>query len=259
MVSQAVITMIMINAVLAILIPSVLFIFLKKKYRISFKPVLFGILTFIVFAQIIEAAVHGILFTNETTAAMLDKAYVFVPYAVLMAGIFEETGRYVVMALFMKKYREWKDGLAFGTGHGGIEAVLILGLSNIMMLIYALQINNGTFDQMLANDAISEALLPVKEQLLTASPLLSILGPVERIAAITLHIAMSVIVLYALKSKQIRYLFYAIFLHALFDLPAALFQAGIFTNIYIIEAIMVLFAVCAVIFITRSRKWFEGV
>src|SRR5699024_5551368 len=125
---------------------------------------------------------------------------VYVPYAVLTAGVFEEAGRYIMMILVLKNYREWRDGLAFGIGHGGMESILILGLSNLTMIIYAMQINAGTFEQLLTNETVKQALIPIKEQLITASPLMTALGPIERICAIALHIALSILVLYAIKN-----------------------------------------------------------
>lgn len=257
MVSQSTITAMIISMSLSVLIPVILFVIFKRKYNISIKVVLFGTLTFILFVQIIEGTIHGILLNNEATAPFFESLWVFIPYSVLMAGVFEEVGRYIMMSLALKKYREWKDGLAFGIGHGGIESILILGLSNLTMVIYALQINAGTFEQLLTNDTIREALMPIKEQLIATSPFMAALGPVERMCAIALHISLSIVVLYAIKSKQIKYLIYAIVAHALFDIPAALYQTGILSNVFIVEMITVLFAIIAVLYIVRSGKMWE--
>ena len=48
-------------------------------------------------------------------------------YGGLMAGVFEETGRYVSFKWFLKKETRIQDGLSYGIGHGGIEAMLIVG------------------------------------------------------------------------------------------------------------------------------------
>src|SRR5690625_2683858 len=136
-------------------------------------------LTFVLFVVILEGAFNGFLLNSAATAPFFENAWVLVPYGALMAGVFEEVGRYIMMRFALKKYRDWQDGLAFGIGHGGIESILILGLSNLTMIIYAIQINAGTFVQLMTNDALKEALMPIKEQLTATSPLLAALGPIE--------------------------------------------------------------------------------
>lgn len=258
MVSQATITAMIISMSLSVLIPVILIIIFKRKYKISIKVVLFGVLTFILFVGILEGAFNGLLLNSAATAPFFESAWVLVPYGALMAGIFEEVGRYIMMRFALKKYRDWHDGLAFGIGHGGIESILILGISNLTMIIYANQINAGTFDQLMANDTLKEVLMPIKEQLTATSPLMAALGPIERVCAIALHIALSILVMYAIKSGKMKYLIYAIAFHALFDVPAALYQTGILPNIFIVEAIIVLFAIIAVVYIVRSRKMWKS-
>ena len=37
------------------------------------------------------------------------------------AGLFEEVGRYLAFTTILKKRLDWKNAVAFGIGHGGIE------------------------------------------------------------------------------------------------------------------------------------------
>lgn len=61
------------SLLLAFGVPVALFIIFKKKSKISFKVVLFGILTFFIFAQVLEGTVHAFfLILNETTKTMLE-------------------------------------------------------------------------------------------------------------------------------------------------------------------------------------------
>ena len=58
-----------------------------------------------------------------------------------------------------------------------------------------------------------------------------------------LHAGLSVLVFYAVKkSKPLLYVL-AIVLHALFDVPAALYQLGVIRSAYIVEALIAAFAV----------------
>ena len=259
MVSQGTMAAMTTSMVLSIVIPLLLLIFAKWKYGISLKVVFAGMFTFILFAQVLEGVLNVVLFSNETAGSFLNKAWVYVPYGSLMAGLFEETGRFLVFTFMLKKAREWKDGLAFGIGHGGIESILVLGLSNVSMLIYAQMINAGTFEDLFVNEAMKESLLPIQEQLLGASASMFYLGIFERVCAITLHIALSILIVYGISKNRKRMLVYAILIHSVFNIPAALYQKGIITNSVVLEAIIAVFAVICAYFIVRSkREWFQS-
>ena len=254
MVNQGTMTAMTTSMVLSAVIPLLLLIFCKWKYGISFKVVFAGVFTFILFAQILEGIVNVVMFSNETTGPVLNKTWVYVPYGSLMAGLFEETGRFLIFTFMLKKAREWKDGLAFGIGHGGIESILLLGLSNVTMLIYAQMINAGTFEDLFVNEAMKESLLPIREQLLESSSGMFYLGVFERICAIALHIALSILIVYGIRENRNRVLVYCILLHSVFNIPAALYQKGVITNSVGLEAIIAVFALICVSFIIRSKR-----
>lgn len=173
-----------------------------------------------------------------------------------MAGIFEEVGRFIIMKFALKKFRRWKDGLAFGIGHGGIEAILLVGINSIVMLVFAFMINKGIFESLLLNGQTAEAFEPIKDQLTNGSVFLVLLGGIERISAIAIHLGLSILVLYAIRNRKVLYLIYAILIHALFDFPAALYQAGVIKNIYIVEAIIAVIGIGSIIWTIKSRKLF---
>jgi uncharacterized membrane protein YhfC len=258
LVSGATITAITISMIFAIVIPIILLVFGRIKFKVNFKTVLIGALTFFIFVQVLEGTINALLFNSKEISTLFDNHYFFVTYVVLMAGMFEEGGRFLMMKLTMKKYQEWRDGFAFGVGHGGLESILLLGFSSINMLIYSIQINAGTFDELYINEKVRSLLEPVKEQLVNNSALMFSIGPVERICAICLHIALSILVLYAVKTGKIKYFFSAIVFHALFNIPAALYQKGIITNVLIPEIFILLFAVIGLVFIVKSRRILFG-
>nr|WGD90442.1 YhfC family glutamic-type intramembrane protease [Bacillus subtilis] len=89
-----------------------------------------------------------------------------------------------------------------GRNHGGLEAILITGLSSISLIVYAFAINSGTFEQLLVNGDVKQALLPIQEQLLHTPSYEWMLGGIERISAIAVQIGLSLLVLYAVKSRR---------------------------------------------------------
>lgn len=145
-------------------------------------------------------------------------------YGALVAGIFEEAGRYFGFRLLLKHNRKRRDGIAYGLGDGG-EAIFIAGMTSIQSLVYAVMINTGKLEQSLGGKASPDVLADIKSKLLNASFYEVLLGGLERIPALFIQIALSLIVLYAVRAKRKIVLVYAILLHALIDFTPALYQA----------------------------------
>ena len=151
------------------------------------------------------------------------------PYAfslAITAGLFELAGRFAV-AKVMQKNLTWNRALAAGLGHGGIEAMALVGMTYVNNLIYMVMIQTGSFDAVIAQTAamgvdVSQLEL-IKLQLLTVSPTLFLLGGFERLLAMTAHLAMSVIVCWGIHSRRIvKSLLLCLGIHTLIDLTAGI-------------------------------------
>ena len=216
--------------VLGVLLLIVVLLIWKRK-KVSLKPAIVGAITYVVFAQVLEGIPKLIFFTSDTdlTEYVWTHAWAYVLIGCLMAGIFEETGRFVAFRFFLKKYQDRKDAITYGIGHGGIEAILVLGISGISSIALAAAVNDGSLAQSLSG--ISTGQLKSVEMQITALAGYGVgrmlLEVCERCIAMTLHIALSVVVFKAVQENQKRYLWIAMLLHAVFDIPAALCQCGV--------------------------------
>lgn len=142
------------------------------------------------------------------------------------AGLFELAGRFAV-AMGMRKKLTWKRSLAAGLGHGGIEAMVLIGMTYVNNLIYIVLINSGYFDYLIAQTAgfgvdISQLEL-IRTQLMQVSPAMFLLAGFERILAMTGHGAMSVLVCYGVAHKKTGVCtLLCLGIHTLMDLTAGL-------------------------------------
>ncbi|MGG0299210.1 YhfC family intramembrane metalloprotease [Bacillus albus] len=250
MVSSTVIASITIQLVLSILVPIIAFVYFRKKYHINWKVVGVGALIFIGFTQILETPFHLFMRGNPAIAPILENPFIFALYGGLTAGIFEELGRFVAFFFLLKKYQEYKDGFAYGIGHGGIESILVGGFSALQTLIFANAINNGSFAQMAEK---LPQLNVVKDMLIEQPAYLYLFGSLERIMALVLQIAFTMLVLYAVKQKKYIFLVYAILFHAFVDFFAALYQTKTI-NIFVAEGITLLFTIGAVVLIRKMKE-----
>ena len=237
---------------LSLLIPVILLVYMIKKYKISMKPVLIGVVIWIVFSQILEKMLH--LFVMSTPLYGMTLAFSI--YAAFAAGIFEETGRYVAFRFLLKKNHRWRDGIAYGIGHGGIEAILIGVVMNLNNIIYATMINSGVYDALVSAKLPAGLGEKVKETLISTSPYLFGLSGVERVFAVLLHIGMTMIVLYGIQKKKPIFLLYAILTHAAFDMIPALYQMKLITNLVAVEGVVVLMGIIAAIGVLKTKHLF---
>ena len=124
----------------------------------------------------------------------------------LTAGIFEETARYVGFRYLIKD-DTYEKGLMYGAGHGGIESILIVGVS-------VLSVGVILFTSL-------EILPPGQLEAILATPAyLPLVGLYERIMTMIIHIGLSIMVLESVRRKDAKYLVAAIGIHALLNYMA---------------------------------------
>ncbi len=177
------------------------------------------------------------------------------PVASYTAGLLEETGRLLVMLWLLRAAHRWIDGIAFGLGHGGIEAMLLVGLSYVTNLVLAVMINTGTWPQVAAGmpaDAAARI-----EQALTQTPPTDFLAAgAERLSALSLHIGCSLLVLAGIvHGRKLLAWVLAVLLHGSLNLLAVLGLASGWT-IWTVEAALAAGAALIWVGIVASRPWF---
>lgn len=122
------------------------------------------------------------------------------------AGLFELAGRYAV-ARIMAKNLTFRRSLAAGLGHGGIEAIVIVGMTYVSNLVLIVMINSGAYEALIAQTAamgvdVSQLHL-IQTQLMETSPILFLMGGVERVLTMVCHAAMSMLVCYGVARKRV--------------------------------------------------------
>jgi uncharacterized membrane protein YhfC len=134
----------------------------------------------------------------------------------LSAAVCEEGARWIALTFFLKRVRTWAPGLQYGAGHGGAEAIIfgLLVLTNLVTML----------------------VLPSMEQVFSALPpetaeqvrygasaywatpwYMAAIGGLERVFAITLQIAMALLVVRSVAERQLKYLAAAIGIHTAVD------------------------------------------
>jgi uncharacterized membrane protein YhfC len=243
--------------VFAIVYPFMLAFVARSRLHVGWRYFWYGALVFAVFQIFTRVPVVTVL--NNVLASQLraSAAFRFAGYVILAltAGLFEEVGRYVGYRILMRREEKtWRKAIMYGIGHGGIESIVIvglLGLLSLFNLVVTSTLNLNTLTP------AQHATVVHQFALLNAQPVWQpLLGAWERLWTLPIHIALSVVVLQVFRRKNIAWLGFAIFVHAVVDFTsieiAQVLGASTTTSL-ITEGVVALFGILALMVIWRLR------
>lgn len=245
MVSGISIAFMFVTLILAVGFPIGLVIYLYIKKRISIKAVLIGALMFFLFQIILRIpALVYIQSQGWYQVFAIQNTMLTVIIIAFTAALFETIGRYVGLKYLLKNKLERKNGIAYGIGHGGIEAILLVGITYVINIVYSILINTGV---------ISSTLVP---QLINTSPSLFLAAGIERVFAILFHIAAALLVTYGIMENKKIYIFYSFMLHFLLDGILVILQvSGV--SVWGVELWVVFIGLMSLVFIIKSKNMFS--
>ena len=252
MVSTAALFFMGFSLFLIFVFPIGLAIYLCVKRKASLIAVLVGALVFLVTQVLIRIPLLQLAASMPWYRAMAANLVVLVLFLSFTAGLFEETGRYLGFRFLLKHKLETKNALAYGVGHGGFEAIFLVGLTYINNIAISLMINSGTFDQTVAPQLGANAEM-IKSQLVNIPATTFALGGIERVLTILAHIGMSLLVYYAVRYGKVRFYFFALLAHTLMNFIAVMISRQ--TNrAWLAELFMLVVAALALVLIFRSKQ-----
>lgn len=220
-----------------------------KRYPHVLRAIGCGALTFVLSQILTRIPLMGFISGIDAPWAQL---LVSPQVASFTAGLFEETGRLLIMLWLMKRFHRWLDGVAFGLGHGGIEAILLVGLSSATNLLVGIGLNSGQG----AAGVPPEVMAQLQRVLIETGPETFFLSGVERVAAIALHIGLSVMILWGIVAgRKLLFWALAIVIHGMLNLTIVTIAAV--APLWLAEVALVgLVGVFWWLFVLRSRPWF---
>ena len=242
------------NALLMIVFGIAAGAILTQQLKLGWRLYLIGAATFVI-SQLFHLPFNSLIlnpFLRTQVIPNLDGVSETLAIAVLgglSAGLFEEFTRYGVLRWWARKARTWPQGLLFGAGHGGAEAIL-LGVLVAISLI----------NMIVLKDADLPALVP-PEQLDQVHELVqaywstpwhtTLLGALERALTIPLQISFAVLVLQAFTRGRFRWVWLAVLWHTFID-AAAVF-ASQYWNVYAAEFLLAVMSAIGIAVILALR------
>ncbi len=215
----------------SVIVPLAAGVWLALRRKGYIKPVLLGAATFLVFQICTRVQLLNYLNTRAWYSMFsFSQPALFALFLGATAALFEEGGRWLVMTLFMKDKKRISDGIAFGVGHGGIEAVVFVGIGITAALIIGEE--TPAFETFLAG--------------------------VERLLTMVLHVAWSVMVLRSVTEKKPVWLLVAFILHTVVDMGAVMLAQSGVSPLWI-EAALLPVALAHLIYTVAAYRKFKEV
>lgn len=185
-----------------IFVPVILGIYLYGKYGVRWGVFFIGCALFLVSLVRLPLNSYASLWVYDNFSGA---AFIYLSIAIpsFTAGLFEEGARWAAFRFFIKDHK-FSNALMYGAGHGGIESILLVGVSVLGTAITAFFYPwSIPADQLVAIAVTPEWV--------------AFAGLWERLAAISFHIGMSVLVLQSFRKKQSIYLGVAVASHFFFN------------------------------------------
>ena len=250
------------SALLMVLIPVALGIFLTRRFKLGWGVWWIGAAAFVAsqVGHIPFNAVVGVMFERGWLPRPPDQfALVFSAiFLGLSAGMWEGWFRYIAYRWWAKTARSWRRGVLLGAGHGGIEAVILGGLS-----LYTFARIAFFYGKDLAAFFPADQVLLAEQQISSYWNMpwhLPLIAPLERVSTIAMHIAASVLVLQAFTRGSKAWVWLGVGWHALVDGVGAVYLPAIWQGqpwvIYAVEAVLGLAALISlgIIFLLKQPE-----
>ncbi|MBR5111171.1 MAG: YhfC family intramembrane metalloprotease [Clostridia bacterium] len=254
-----------VTVLLMVAIPVVFFLYwrLKHKEQTKISWLIAGAVGFFVSARVLELGVHYfcIMADNPVSRFINGSTIAFVVYGTVMAGVFEECGRHIMLKYIMKKNRTRENAVLYGIGHGGIEILAVLLPSMVLYLAIAILFSQGNMEEALNQLKITEetaaAALPSVQAAAAFDYALMAMNVIERLFAMLIHIGLTVTVFYGVISQKKGFLPLAILLHMAMDTFPALYQRGA-VPLWSVEVWAALWTAVIVFIAVRLYKKMKG-
>jgi len=220
---------------IAVFLPIVLILVAKNKYNAKISTFFIGAGTFILFAMILEQILHSVVIGSLGQEKMMSNLWLYAIYGATAAAMFEETGRYIAMKFWMKKRLNRSNAFMYGIGHGGGEAIIIVGLTCVNNIITSVAINTGLIQPTLALlDEETRALTFEQiSQLWTLPAYQFYFAGIERISAITTQIALSFFIYKGIKSEKRYFIYISYLIHFIVDFVSVILAQ--YASIVVVE------------------------
>jgi len=254
------------SALLMIALPLALGAYFTRRWHLGWGLALVGAVTFLLSqaghipfnAQVLNPILARLGFGATPGAQPVGALAASTLLLGLSAGVFEEGARFLVYRFWIRRARSYREGVIFGLGHGGTEAILA-GVLAILQHTQAYALQGQDLSTVVPADQLAAAEAQLQQYWSTPAPAF-LLASVERASAMAVQITLAVLVLQAFtRPRGGLWLLAAVAWHTAVD-AAAVFTAvlwgtyqGSVSGAVASEILVGAFAVASLFILMRLR------
>ena len=240
---------------LSLILPVIVLLVLMKGRKGVFGVWVAGALGFVVPQLVIRIPILQAISAQTAFQKWTQESpYLYAFALALTAGLFETTGRLLVLKFGLSKKLSYMTGLTAGAGHGGIESIMIVGMTYINNLVISLMINSGQLATLIpGNPEMAES---IRKSLVETTPDLFLMAGFERVFTMVFQIALSVLMtLLIMKKHAVLGFFLVTLLHFAVDFSIVILQIEK-TSPIVIEGAILIVALASLVLILKMRPKF---
>ena len=260
MVSNATIFAMLISILVCFVFPIGLAVSFKNKQRGIIGPLMVGFLSFVIFQMYIRIPILQYVLPGFEWYINMSVAGKIL-FLGITAGLFETFGRWASIKLLLSKRLSYNTGILHGIGHGGIEAIIFVGINFIAYLTFASKINQMGLDAFIltfidSGELAVTQITTIGNSLINEPSWTFLIVGYQRVLTMIIHIGFSLLVMQGfVNNKVLRYSIIAFLLHATLDCGAvALKEVGV--GVLWIEGYVTLFALAMAVYVFKSKPMF---
>lgn len=194
---------------ITIALPVSVGIWFNRKYQLPWRIILYGVMGYLVMQSVASLILSGVnalvangtLVLSETALATLQLVL-----SILLAAILGVAVRWALMRYFPEKLNTLEPAFGIGLGYGGAESVMIVGLQ--LLITFITMLTNLNYQS--ASAGLDPDLVTQLDALWAVSPLIPLAGSLERLAALVMHLTVTILILQFFLHQKKLYLLAAV-------------------------------------------------
>ncbi len=193
-----------VNMLLGVLLSFGLMLWCRIRFRANFKPFFIGVVACLVAGYMLMQIVHMAFMEFPFSEAVMANPWLRALYMGISTALVEETARlWLCRSMLRKQHGNDFNGLMYGIGQGGAEALYLLNLGMAINYLAAFLIYRGEASVLLEGLEGEDLTMALEklELLTTTAPLDIFMMGLERIHYSIMHIALSSIVWFCVNQR----------------------------------------------------------
>jgi uncharacterized membrane protein YhfC len=206
----------LLNTLLMIGLGIALGVFLTRRFHLPWRLYWIGAATFVL-SQVGHIPFNAVMLPWLRSIGMpvppeMTGIVAVAIFAGLSSGLFEETARWIMYRWAVKDARSWRKALVLGAGHGGIEAIIFGALAGWAYFQAVALLGVDDLATLVAPEQLPQV-QAFMDAYWSAPWYDTLLGALERLLTLPVHLALSVLVLQCFTRRQWGWWLWAVLWH----------------------------------------------